>query len=75
MPRNKSEKLPSCPEAHAYADACEAVLDGDKYPSFALSAWHAIPSRCKTPIDRSGPVDSRNWRRKRITFIRKTYAA
>lgn len=74
MPRNRSEKLPSCPQAHAYADACESVLNGNASSHKALLAWRAMPTHRLTEIDNAASTKARNWRRKRITFIRKNYA-
>lgn len=78
MPRNQSEKLPSCPEAHAYAKACEAVIqsedEGDAI-HVARSAWSSIPHDVMTVLDRVAyPHREPNWRQLRIDYIRKTYA-
>jgi len=44
MARNKSEKLPSCPEAIAYAENVEANGDGNG------RLWYEMPEYVKTEI-------------------------
>jgi len=74
MPRNKSEALPTCAEAHTYADACQAVLDGGPVRD-AVGAWGKIPNKYMTAIAKVAGQHTRDWRRQRIAFIRRTYAA
>ena len=78
MPRNKSEKLPRVPLAIAYADACEAVLKNEAIPAVALDAWNRLHSAhipVATAVDRHARVGDRNWRSRRVAFIRTHYAA
>ena len=78
MPRNRSEKLPSCPEAIAYADAVEKWLAQDN-PRPANLGWRSIPTKVRDEIARGAPRTASRplafGRRQRMNYIRKTYAA
>ena len=56
MPRNRSEKLPSCPEAHAYANAIEKMFErgGDMDSTDAqikrMDLYASIPRRERLKI-------------------------
>lgn len=73
MPRNQSEQLPRCPEAHVYADNLEARLAGLPYKG-TLHLWRQIPSEVKATILAAGPAGIGEWSTLRIAHIRETYA-
>ena len=79
MPRNRSEKLPSCPEAIAYADAVEKWSLEGAGPGVNLG-WSDIPFRERKMIsigtdEAFSARNLRAGRRIRAAYIRKHYAA
>ena len=80
MPRNKSEQLPSCPAAHAYADAIEAWLkDGaleSQVPDCFFNMWDAMPADFRATRDTHhvGASTYEGWRRSNMNYIREHYA-
>jgi len=85
MARNQSEKLPSCPEAHAYADTVDLFFE-NKTPHLPLAnLWWKIPGRIRarlgTGVPNSGHdgedmyVGDRRWRREMARRIRAWYGA
>lgn len=89
MPRNKSEALPECRPAQAYADCIEKWLgDGREMPNLG-PLWRALPESLKTSLNHVfyndyahrvlgsfGGVDQRvlQWRQYSVDYIRRTYA-
>lgn len=74
MARNRSEKLPRCPEAHAWANDVEAELTGD-IPRRDLNLWGAIPVKVRASlnaVDMSGTWQERCIRV--MAYIRENYA-
>ena len=77
MPRNRSEKLPSCPEAMAYVHASRrCLLTGDK--SRMNQAWGHMPRWVKDRLlDECGQrhtADSEaTWRHTAIAFIETNF--
>jgi len=77
MPRNKSEALPTCAEAHAYADAAEAWLRADNGKGLPLHYWTDIPGRTQDEISMGAGSSNggiQGGRRLRIAYIREHYA-
>jgi len=85
MPRNRSEKLASIPEAHAYADACEGWLEAEdtkayegQMPVHFSVLWNRIPwaicDQICGAVGRLGDSNEHLWRRRVVNFVRENYA-
>jgi len=85
MARNKSEKLPSCPEAYAYMAVVEKWLSAgtpvDVNDTRGVgAAWHQVPPGLKTILltNPACPFASNDlgvWRKSAVKYIREHYAA
>ena len=83
MPRNQSEKLPSCPEAHAYADAIEKMferggdIDSNDAQIKRRGLYDAIPRRERLKITDARRATSITYVAVNLLFniryIRKNY--
>ena len=81
MPRNRSEQLPSCPAAHAYADAIETWLEDGGHesdvPACFVNMWDAMPYEFRTTRDVAHVGYGKTygaWRLSNMKYIRETYA-
>ena len=78
MPRNRSEKLPSSPAAHAYLEACERWFKHGNNSEFSDLWWslgdlvrRRIISACGS---RTNTASETIWRRSVVAFIAENYA-
>jgi len=53
MARNKSEKLPRCPELHVYAKLCARMLENDATCGLNPEEWRRIPTLVKREVNNS----------------------
>jgi len=81
MARNKSEKLPRCPELHVYAKLCAQRLKDEMYHGpFNPVEWRCIPPSVKQELngafrghDYRGQVHWAGWYAFIIAYAKANY--
>ncbi len=56
MPRNRSEKLPRCPEAHSYAHAVDLYFACGMDRTPLPNLWRRVPEDVKEKLRRQAPI-------------------